>query len=803
MQDLRFALRLLRRGPGFAAIAIATLALGVGLNSAVFGIVNVLLFRGPAVSDPDRLVWMVSASTEPGGRREGPVTYPDYLDFRARRDVVTDALAYIDMPVALGDGRQAVRIAGQLATANMFQVLGVSPAVGPGFRGDEDRAPGAASVAVIGDALWRRMFGGDPAVVGRAVTINGHPFTIAGVAPARFIGPDVFTRAEIWVPFMMHEQVVLHGGRGRGDYWLRAIARLAPAVSIERAEATLHGVASAIASAYPDSHDDVTVALSPVGGAGPHEREAVATISALLLGVTGVVLLIACANVANLLLARGASRQREIGVRLALGASRGRVVRQLLAESALLAVGGGAAGLLLALWGADALVRFAAVPIETPLIPDGRVLAFTTATALATALLFGLAPALRASRTDLVPSLKEGDPGSGRARASRLQRALVVGQLALSLVLLAGAGLLIRSLLEAHAVDVGFGVENRVTVGFDLALQGYSADKARAFSRDLLARARALPGVRAASLGTVVPMGGRVYFTDLRLSGRPVDPDGRQEIIAYNHVWPGFFETLDIEIVRGRTLLDSDMTGTPRVAVVSEAMAQRYWPSDDAIGRRFALGRGPEVEIVGVARDVLLDEYLETARPYAYLPHAGEAGDLTLVVWSATGGNIAPLVVAALKALDPNLPIVGPRTIEEHLADRMDGERALSKLLGVAGTLALVLAALGLYGIVAYTVARRTREIGVRIALGAEAHDVVRLFVAEGLRLSLAGVLLGLLPAVAVTYLLRGMLVGIGVGDPPTLAACALILGAVAAAASLAPSWRAARVDPTVALRAE
>jgi hypothetical protein len=268
-------------------------------------------------------------------------------------------------------------------------------------------------------------------------------------------------------------------------------------------------------------------------------------------------------------------------------------------------------------------------------------------------------------------------------------------------------------------------------------------------------------------------------------------------------VWPGFFETLDIRIVRGRALQDADMTASPRVAVVSEAMARRYWPDEDALGKRFSLGRNPEVEIVGVARDVLLDEFLETARPYAYLPHAGEAGDLTLVVWSATGSNVAPPVVAALKALDPNLPIIGPRTIEDHLSDRMDGERGLSRLLAVAGALALVLAALGLYGIVAYTVARRTREIGVRIALGAGARDVVGLFVAEGLRLSVAGVLLGLLPAVAVTYLLRGMLVGIGVGDPPTLAACALILGAIATAASLAPSWRAARVDPATALRAE
>jgi predicted permease len=805
LHDLRFACRTLRKSPGLAATALLTLAIGIGLNSSVFGIVNVLLFRIPAFHEPDRLVWVSSRSRQPGGP-QGNLTYPDVEDLRAI-GTFEAVVGYAEIPVAIGTGREAVRTTGQIVSGDLFGLLGVAPAPGRAFV-DEEASRAAAPVAIIGDALWTRLFGRDPAVVGRAVTLNGRQFTIVGVAPPGFAGPDVFTHADVWVPMSVHRQVVprMEHALERSSYWLRAVARLAPGIDLERAHARIAGVAAEANRRHPGW--GLSLMVTPVAGVGPHDRRDIVPLSSLLLAVTLAVLLIACANVANLLLARAFTREREIGVRMALGGSRSRLVRQLLVESAVLAGLGSALGLLLAMWGTDLLLRFAqgtGGPIQMDTEPDRHVLAFTAALAVLTTFTFGLLPALRASGVALLPSLRNAARASTARVGSRTQRALVVAQLVISIVLLTGAGLLLRSLAEASRFDIGMATANRFTVAYDLELQGYSPERARVFDQTLLDRVQALDGVERATLAMAVPAAGRVHFTSVLPPDGSDSPDVQPEMVAYNEVWPAFFETMGIRLIRGRPFTRADL-GTPSVAIVSETFARRHWPNAEPIGRHFRLAGTNErpLEVVAVARDVLVDEYTEGRQPFVYVPGGATPGERSLIV--AAVGDVAGAITATLREvsrLDPNLATGRPTTFEQHLAGRLDAERALSRLLIVAGAIALLLAALGVYGVMAHAVASRVREIGVRVALGASRADVLGVFFRDSIRLVALGLSCGLPLAIAVSVFVRSTLVGVGTGDPLTLIAVSVILAGTMLVASYLPARRALAVDPAVVLRVE
>jgi putative ABC transport system permease protein len=515
---------------------------------------------------------------------------------------------------------------------------------------------------------------------------------------------------------------------------------------------------------------------------------------------------IACANVANLLLARNMSKNRERAIRTALGASRGHLVRHQLAESAILAAGGGTSGLLLSMWCTDLLVRFAATPIEFDLDPDRRVLLFAVAISAATGLLFGVLPGIRGTAMPPSAALKNEQGSADASPRSRLPRWLVSGQLALSLVLLLTAGLFLKSIASARTMEVGFQPEGRVTMSFNLRMHGYDAERAVAFERALIERTRSVPGVRSATLAAMVPLGGRVSFSQITVADRTSDPGARADRASVNFVWPEFFRTLGIPIVAGRPLNEQDMRKVPSTVVINETMAQRYWPGRNPLGERLSVDgpRGPFLEVVGVAGDIVTDEFNERPWSAVYLPRRDSADDIALIAHTDLSAAAAiRLLEAEIHALDPTVAAFQPMTLRQQIEERMDGERALSRLLSVVGLLALSLAATGLYGVVAYTVARRTREIGVRIALGAQPGDVVRLFLADASRLAIGGLVGGMILALAVTAVLANSLVGIRLTDPSTMVAVLFILSAAILLATYLPARRAIRVDPLTALRAE
>ncbi len=811
LQDLRYAARSLLRSPGFALVAVVTLALGIGANTALFGLLNALLFRSlPGLNDADRLLW-VSHVFRPVGVAF-PMPYSDHLAYRDRAGVFSDRAVVTGAPAALGGG-EPERVRAQLVSANFFQTLGVRPALGRAFLPEEGRTPGTHSVAVISDALWRRRFDADPRVIGRRVVVNGTSFTVVGVAPPRFGGLEIEKPADLWVPVMMHAQVMPtaddlfnpHGGPR-----FSVIGRLRPGVSAEQADAAVRTVARQLAAASPKQWEQIRAAVAPVRGlVGPDDRDTPPLV-ALAAGVTGIVLLIACANLANLLLARGAARRREIGIRLALGASRARIIRQLLTESTLLALLGGALGLLVAFWATD--VFLALLPISVPLdfTLDARVLGVTLALALGTGLLFGLAPALGAARPDVVPALKE-DTGGG-VRRSRLQGTLVVAQVALSLVLLVGAGLLMRSLQKAGGLDVGFdGRADVLTASLDLGVQGYTPEASRAFYRELLARAEALPDVRSASLAALVPLNGTMFGTEVTIEGRPPEPArfGTGNMHFLNNVWPGFFRTIGTPLVRGRDFTAEDREGAPGVVILNETAARRFWPGEDPLGKRIRLGdeESPLLTVVGIAKDGRYDGLGEDEATYFYRPEMqapSYRSDLTLFVrTTGDASRLIPALRAEVRTMDPNLPVFHVRTLQQVIDEQLSGHRIGRLLLAGFGGLAMLLAMIGLYGVMAYRVAQRTREIGVRTALGARGRDVLALFVGEGVRLAAIGIGLGLVLAAALARVLRSVILGVTPTDPATFAAVTLLLTGVALLASYLPARRAARVEPIIALRSE
>lgn len=817
VQDLRYGARMLAKKPGFTLLVVITLALGIGANSTIFSLVNALLLRPLPIENPEQVVALYTSDYSSGNF--GTSSYPDYLDFQGRNQVLAGLVAYTVTPFSLSVDGANERAFGEVVSGNYFTVLGVKLALGRAFSPEEDRTPGAHPVAVISHKLWQGRFGGDPATLGRSVKINGHSFTIVGVAEEKYAGLMRGLVAELWVPAMMMEQALPGSDnlteRGNRSFYL--MGRLKPGVTLAQAQANFANIAEQLFKAWPQEWTNIRnesrlISLLPESAARvmPGFRTPLLIFMALLMTVVGLVLLIACANVANLLLARAATRRKEIAIRLSLGAGRGRLIRQLLTESVLLAVLGGAGGMLLAVWGTDLLMAFkppTPLPMEIDLNADWRVLGFTLGVALLTGVLFGLAPALAASRPDLVASLKD-ETGAGRGKG-QLRGTFVIIQVALSLLLLIGSGLFLRSLQNASAIDPGFDADNLLVMAMDLQLQGYSETTGQNFSRSMLERVRALPGVEAASLAEYLPLGLGGSRRGVNIEGYTPQPGESTEVDSAA-VTPGYVETLRMPVVRGRPFNELDHQGTPRVVMINEAFARRYWPGQDPIGKRIQMGsrnnnNSPHLEVVGVVKDGKYGTLGEEATPFFYLNIAQryEPGP-TLIV--RTRGNPLDYLAAVrneIAALDKNLPLFDVKTMRQHLGLALLPARLAGSVLGIFGLVALLLAAAGIYGVMAYSVAQRTREIGIRLALGAQTVDVLKLVVRQGMKLVVIGVAIGLSGALALTRLMTSLLYGVSATDPLTFIGVAALLAGVALLACWIPAWRATKVDPMIALRYE
>ncbi len=816
-RSLRLAARSLARRPLLTTVAALILALGIGVNSTLVALVDGLLFRPlPGLGAPDGLIWVSAAWRDRS--RVGGLSYPDYLDYRAGAGRAVTGLAVyhatplsLGGPSGLGTGGEPERVPGQVVSGDYFAVLGVRPALGRFFLSEEDGAPGAHPVVVLGHRLWQGRFGGAPGVVGREVLINGERFTVIGVAPEGFGGTELGAAARLWVPLAM-AGTALPGARellaDRGASWLQAVGRLAPEATVGSARAALAAVAARLEQAYPDSHRDRLVRVEPLrGGLGPHQAGEVVTLAMLVTSVAGLLLLITCSNVANLLLARALARRRETGIRLALGAGRGRLVRDVLAESALLALLGGGLGLLLATWTTDLLVALLPPESFEGLAPGAApaVLGFTFGIVVLAAVICGVAPTLAATRTELLHALKDGEAGGGRP--SRTQRAFVVAQLALSLVLLLAAGLFLGRLRQAATAELGFDAGRVAASSFDLGLQGYGADERAALRRQLRERVEALPGVESASIATLLPLSGVMVGAAVTVDV----PGGEAEEagIAYlNSVDPAYFRTLGIPLLAGRDLTAADGRQGPGVVIVSATAARRFWPGEDPLGRRLSLDGpgGPFLEVVGVAADGRYDEATEKTPPFLYLPLAQTAFLSRTALVARTALDPAALLPALrqeIQRLDPNLPVFDATTLAGVVAQRLDKERGLGSLLTALGALGLALAAIGLYGVSAQLVAHRRREIGLRIALGADRGSVLGLLVRDGLRLALVGVAAGSVLSLPLLVLLGGVLHGIAPADAAAALAPILLLTAVAAGATWLSARRAAGLDPAAVLRSE
>ncbi|HET7694774.1 MAG TPA: ABC transporter permease [Vicinamibacterales bacterium] len=804
VHDLRFAWRMFVRRPAFTAVAVLILALGIGANTTIFSWIQSVLFSPlGGVVRQDRIVVVRTATAE----REGlSLSYPNFQDLRAAKpEGLADVMAFRLASMSLRAGGDPVRAFGALVSANYFDFLGVRPVLGRGFTADEGIVPDRDPVVVISHEFWTRVFGADPAVVGRSVTMNSRAFTVVGVTPPEFHGPVASVMLDVYVPVTM-QRAVLAGHRlpPRGGGWLDVYARLADGASLEQARESVGVVGMRLADQFPDANRGRHLRVIPLWRSGT--GSVLLPVFTTLMAVVGVVLLIASANVAGLLLARGISRQREIAVRFALGASRWQVVRQMLIETLMLSAAGCVLGLAAARWTSgllDVFVPRMPFPLRFDAHVDSASVVFAIAVAVASAVSAGVVPALRSSRVKPGPALKDATPATS-GRSGGLRRGLVIAQVSLSVVLLVCASLFTRSLLRSDAMDPGFSLRTGLLAAIDLAPGGYDADRGAVFVQQLIDRVGSLPGVTAATVARTIPLdvGGS---SDMSVAIDGYTPRQDEEVTAYyNQVGPRYFETMGIPIVRGRAIAPGDVGGQRQVAVINETMARRYWPAGDPIGAIVRFGSGP-VTIVGVARDGKYSRLSEAPRNYMYLPALQNyRSDLLLHVRSdADAAVLLPAVRAAVRELDPNLALFDVRTVQQHLRISTFLARMAASVLGVFGALGLLLAAVGLYGVIAFNAAQRTREMGVRMALGASRSQVVSLLLWDGFVLGAAGIAAGLAMALGAGRLVAGQLTGVSGADPVSFWGTAAIFVAVTTAACLLPARRAARLDPLAALRQE
>jgi len=808
-QDIRYGWRLMVRKPGFAIVSVLTLGLGIGANVSMFSWVDGRmrhLLGG--VDRPERMVALNGTSRT---RTDLNVSYPDFLDFRQRRpdsvdDLIVYELAPMNMRTETGDPQ---RVFGEMVSGNYFDVLGARAALGRTFLPEEGVVPNRHAVAVISHNFWQRRFGGDASVVGRTITLNSQAFTVVGIAAEGFHGTQAYLNLDLWVPLMM--QPALTGGTDRlstrGNKWLAAMIRMKPGVTLARAENDLGLVAQNLARTYADDAA-YGVKLYELWRAPAMGGAAVTAVMGVQLGVAGIVLLIACANVANLLLASAATRQRETAVRLTLGASRSRLVQQMLTESTLLAVAGGLCGLLFAYWTRNAVRLFippAPLPIEINPHIDSSILLFAAGVTFVTAFLFGLMPALQGAASSVMSALKDSATAvTATPRRARLRKALVVVQVALSLMLLVSAGLFVRTLMNAQSVDPGFSTRNGLLTAIDLTPAGYDAPRGRVFFRDILARVRELPAVDAATVAARMPLGfGGGSDTSAAIEGYTPAPN-EEVTLYYNRVGSDYLKTMGIRLISGREFTELDTPDRPDVAIVNETVARRYFSGRDPVGGRIRIGPRT-LQVIGVARDGKYKSITERPLPYMYLPiQQWYRGDAVLIVKTAgEPGALVPRLHEAFRSLDANVPLFDIRTMAEHLEIAVFVQRMIASLLTAFGGLALILATVGLYGVIAALAAQRTPEIGMRMALGATRGDIVSMILKQGLGMTLVGIGVGLAGAVGMTRLFKGLLVGVSATDTVSFAGTTLLLVAVATAAAYLPARRAAGIDPLAALRNE
>jgi len=808
-QDLRYALRMLAKNPAFTAAAVLTLALGIGLNAATFSAVNGILLRPlPGARDPERLVQLYRSWP---GLDYGSNSIPHFQDVRDRSgDVFSDVAAWGFAPMSLSaDGRNE-RLVGLMVSATFFRTYGVTPALGRFFiPGEEDRGPGAHPVAVLGNGFWSDRFGGDPSVVGRTVLLNGHPFQVVGVAPESFDGPVTYAAIPVYVPLMMQREIF--PGRdfleARGNNMLNAVGRLHDGITLAQAQQRVDALLLQLREEFPDYYrEQVGTLLVPQMDAGIHPmfRSAQVGMSAVMMAVVSLLLLIACVNVANLFLARARERRREMGIRLSLGAGRGRILQQLLTESVVFSALACATGLALAAVTVRVL-ESVRPPMDGPWAfsvgMDGRVLAFTLGVSVLATVVFGLVPALQATRTDMVSAVK-GDAGvRSRSRASSV---LVVMQMALSILLLISSGLFLRSLQGATQIDPGFDDPAHVVLAsVDPGLQGYDEARSRAFLDRLLEDVGSLPGVGAVGLSDWLPLGISGSDRFVEIPGYEF-AEGELRSISYARVSEGYLEAMGVSVLEGRTLSRTDDAAGAPVVVVNRHFADRFWPGESALGKVVRTA-GKDREVVGVVETGKVRSLGEAPTGLMYLPQRELfTTGVTLVARASIDPHVAlQRIRETIRAADPDMPVFDVRTMEDHMGTALLPARLGGTVLGLFGLLGLVLAAVGIYGVMAYSVAQRTRELGIRIALGSDRGAVVRLVLREGMRLAALGVVLGLVAAVGASRLVRGLLYGVSSLDPLAFSVVPLTLVVVAAAAVYLPARRAAAVDPIRALKTE
>ena len=819
MNDIRQSIRIFLKYPGFSAIVVITLALGIGANTAIFSVTDKLLLRSLPVNEPDRLVLVTSVSVSPHFVST-LFSYPDFNDYRTQNNVFSGMLAFTRTELELTGGSQKERVPGEYVSGNYFDLLGVQAARGRTFVPEEDKTPGSQPVVVVSDAFSRKHFAGQNPI-GQKITLNGIPLTVAGVAPENFTGMMLERPTDIWVPVLMHPQLAQSKFIAqRSDGFLRMIGRLKSDVSPAQAESSFDLLVQQIREANTPAgtttkglpFSERHIKFEPGGKGMSLLRQRFSAPLKLLMAVVGLVLLIACANIAGLLLARGVTRRKEIAIRRAVGANSWRVVRQLFTESLLLALTGGLVGLLIAPWLISLLVNTQSrLDLARTLLAqgvDGRVLAFTALTTLVAGIIFGIVPAWQSSKSDLVPVLKEeGGISSQRERKFTFRSLLVISQLALAIVVLIGAGLCIRSLRNLLAIDPGYQAETLMAIPLDLDEKKYDEARGRVFQQQLYTRLAALPGVEGVSYGLVMPFSGSRYVSSIFVQERQPLPNEQMAFDA-SVVGPRYHETMGIELVQGRGFTEHDREGAPSVVIINEALAQRLFPGENALGRKLTLKtNGPPLEIVGITRDVKHHELTETPVPHFDVPALQRGYDSYTNVVVRTRGpaaDLIPTVRSELLALDPALPVKDISAVSADIDNTLAATRLASTLISIFGVVALLLASIGLYGVMAWMVSQRTREVGIRMALGARPADVLTLIIKQGIVLTFAGVVIGLLAALAATRLIdTQQLYGVSATDPFTFAAIALLLTTVSLLACYLPARRATRVDPLKALRYE
>lgn len=820
-QDIRFALRILIKSPGFSAIAILSLALGIGANTTIFTVVNAILLNPLPVKQISRAVQLDTVDTKThvtaANVTKLGMSYPNFQDY-ARNSKLFSGLSCIvgPLPLTWSGGAEPKQLFGQMVSANYFDLLGLRPTAGRFFAPDEDSKLGGNNVAVLSYSLWVNKFGSDPNVVNKILTLNATSYSVVGVAPRGFKGAFTFGNAEqVWLPVSMYRQVLAgffkDNFNDRRFLATAVIGRLKDGVSLSEAEASLKTIASNLEREFPTDNASRSVALTPLAEAavGVNNRNQFVLAGRLMMAIVGLVLLIACANLANLLLAQSAGRQKEIGLRAALGASQVRMARQLLTESTVLALLSGVVGLAIAYAGRAVLWSFRPPFIldgDVDLSFDSHVLLFTLGVALLTAVTIGLAPAVKVARPNLIEALNVGGRGGtvGWSR-SPLRSLLVVTEIALALVALIGAGLFVRSMQSAQRLDPGFESKKLFVFAFDLGALHYEEGRAQQYFRAAIDRARAVPGVASATIASNFPLGGGL--------GRTVFPEGQDEASGYrgtltplNDVDTNFFQTLRIPLVGGRDFTDADRKDTRPVAIISEAMAHQFWPGQNAVGKRFHFFGEPQLrEVVGVVRDTVVNNIGEDPQPLAYLPLSQDFAPAATMQVRTNGSpeSVIAAVRSQVQSLDTNLALTNLNTIEELIDQGLWAPRAGAAMLAVFGALALLLAIVGVYGVLSYSVSQQTREIGIRMAMGAPTASVLSLVVNQGMRLALVGLAIGLVIAFAGMRLLSSLLFGVSAHDPVTFAGVSLILATAAILGCYVPARRAAKIDPIIALRYE